>query len=116
MPLLRKEVELSSGQEVPHFPKRYQSEQITRERENRRARGETCHLPRSWRFPARSCSTIPEKDKELKELLLVQCIEIFPVNSVNHLLNNGGLIISVYSFSIRLVNVSLHQDCQKTLR
>ena len=67
-------------------------------------------------FPARSCSTIPEKDKGLKELLLVQCIEIFPVNSVNHLLNNGGLIISMYSFSIRLVNVSLHQDCQKTLR
>ena len=47
-------------------------------------------------------------------LLLVQCIEIFPVNGVNHFLNNGGLIISMYSFSIRLVNVSLHQDCQKT--
>ena len=67
-------------------------------------------------FLARSCSTIPEKDKGLKELLLVQCIESFPVNSVNHLLNNGGLIISRYSFSVRLVNVSLHQDCQKTLR
>ena len=51
-------------------------------------------------FPARSCSTIPEKDKGLKELLLVQCIEIFPVNSVNHLLNNGGLIVSMYSFSV----------------
>ena len=67
-------------------------------------------------FPARSCSTIPEKDKGRKELLLVQCIEIFPVNSAIHLFNNGGLIISVYLFSIRLVNVSLHQDCQKTLR
>ena len=65
-------------------------------------------------FPARSRSTIPEKDKGLMGLLLVQCIEIFPVNSVNHLLNNGGLIVSMYSFSIRLVNVSLHQDCQKT--
>ena len=96
------------------FP-RDQSEQITRERDNPRARGETCHLSRRRRFSrARSCSTIPEKDKELMGLLLVQCIEIFPVNSVNHLLNNGGLIISMYSFSIRLVNVSLHQDCQKT--
>ena len=65
-------------------------------------------------FPARSCSTIPEKDKGLMGLLLVQCIEIFPVNGVKHFLNNGGLIISMYSFYIRLVNVSLHQDCQKT--
>ena len=47
-------------------------------------------------------------------LLLVQCTEIFPVNSAIHLFNNGGLIISMYSFSVRLVNVSLHQDCQKT--
>ena len=67
-------------------------------------------------FPARSCSTISEKDKGLMGLLLVQCIEIFPVNSAIHLSNNWGLIISVYSFSIRLVNVSLHRDCQKTLR
>ena len=67
-------------------------------------------------FPARSCSTIPEKAKGLMGLLLVQCIEIFPVNSAIHLFNNGGLIISMYSFSVRLVNVSLHQDCQKTFR
>ena len=32
-------------------------------------------------FPARSCSSIPEKDKGLKKLLLVQCIEIFPLKN-----------------------------------